>query len=98
MSQHSEGPPPADGATRARPAGPPPPPALLDALAAARASYWAATGAFQEALCAYVGDLRTSGLGPVDALLAVKAALHDVPPSFLERSVTWCIQAYYRAP
>jgi len=69
----------------------------VDALAAVGGTPWKATDAFQAALCAYVGDLRASGLGPVDALLAVKAALRDVPPSLPERSVTWSIEAYYRA-
>ena len=69
----------------------------MDALAAARGASGKATDAFREALCAYVGDLRASGLGPVDALLAVKAALRDAPPSLLGQSVTWCIEAYYRA-
>jgi hypothetical protein len=69
----------------------------MDALAAVSGTPWEATDAFREALCAYVGDLRASGLGPVDMLLAVKAALRDAPPSLLERSVTWCIEAYYRA-
>ena len=69
----------------------------MDALAAVGGAPWNGTDAFQEALCTYVGDLRASGLGPVDALLAVKAALRDIPPSLLERSVTWSIEAYYCA-
>jgi hypothetical protein len=44
-----------------------------------------------------VGELRADGLGPVDMLLTVKAMLRDVPPSLLEQSVKWCIEAYYRA-
>lgn len=80
-----------------RPTGPPPPPALLEALAAARGTPWQRTDAFHAALCAYVGELRADGLDPVDMLLAVKATLHGVPPSLLEQSVTWCIEAYYRA-
>lgn len=79
-----------------RPSGPPPP-ALLEALAAARGTPWKATDAFPTALCASVGDLRADGLDPVDTLLAVKATLRDVPPSLLEQSVKWCIEAYYRA-
>jgi len=69
----------------------------VDALAAVGGAPWNGTDAFEAALCAYVGDLRASGLGPVDALLAVKAALRDVSPSLPERSVTWSIEAYYRA-
>lgn len=81
-----------------RPTGPPPPPpALFAALAAARGTPWKTTDAFQTALCAHVGELRASGLDPVDMLLAVKATLRDVPPSLLEQSVKWCIEAYYRA-
>lgn len=86
------------GAAGARPTGPPPPPALLDALAGGAGTYGKPTDAFRDALCAYVGDLRASGLDSVDVVLVVKATLRDVAPSLLERSVTWCIEAYYRTP
>jgi hypothetical protein len=80
-----------------RPTGPPPSPALREALAAVRGTPWQSSDAFQAALCAYVGELRADGLGPVDMLLAIKGTLHGVPPSLLEQSVRWCIEAYYRA-
>ncbi len=67
----------------------------MDALAAAPGTHWKATHVFREALCA-VGDLRASGLGPANAILAIKATRRDVPASLLERSVKWWIEAYYR--
>lgn len=87
-----------DGAAAPRPTGPPPPPALLAAVAAGAGSHGKPTDAFRDALCAYVGDLRASGLDAVDVVLVVKATLRDVAPSLLDRSVTWCIEAYYRTP
>jgi hypothetical protein len=57
---------------------------------------WRATEVFQEALCAYVSELRASGLDVVKTLLTVKNALGAVPAKLLEQSVKWCIEAYYR--
>jgi hypothetical protein len=69
----------------------------MHALDAAHGVSWRATDEFREALCGYVDELRAGGLGPVDMLLTVKRTLRDVSPALLERSVKWCIEAYYRA-
>lgn len=78
---------------------PPAPDALVQAVAAARSRAWrgAERERFQEALCAYVDDLRASGLDAVQTILAVKRAASTVPPSLLDESVTWCIKRYYGA-
>ena len=97
----------AHGAARARQSAAPPlapPPeflhavVLLQARAAATGVRGAITDEFEAALCAYVGDLKAGGLGPVDTLLRVKGVLRAaaLTSPLVDQAVTRCIKAYYR--
>lgn len=49
-----------------------------------------------DAVLEYVDGLRDAGVEIVPTILAVKSALTDAPQWLRERSVTWCIEGFYR--
>jgi hypothetical protein len=76
----------------------------MRALSATDASSKAVTSETQEAICAYVDELKAQQLPPERVLVQIKELIatvegdwsSDEQRQFLQQVILWCIQAYYR--